>query len=402
MTRHRFSIAAVVVCTTIGCTSVGPVRTTKTVPDAGAVAGGAPRSKPPRSAAPQAATPAPLTLRFIDDFNWHGAAPTPGPPFGGLSGMCMGADGELLAVSDGRRAEGPTRFYRLKLTLDEHQVGFEIASVVRLDGASASADPEGLALAPGGGLLMSLEGDGKVDPRVEPAILRLELDGRVTGRLPIPDKFAPTPRGPLERGVRVNRGFEGLSHSPDGEAVFAATEQALAQDGPEPSFRNGTRIRLLHYDAQLRLVAEYAYLTDAMPSPDAPAKDISHADLGVSEILALDARTLLVLERAAVAVRGQFRNRLRLYQVSLDGARDVSQLNALDDDSPLLSKQLVLDLDSIVPQLDPAFRRLDNFEGLALGPRLPSGEPTLLMVSDDNFSKVQRTVLLAFAIGRQP
>jgi hypothetical protein len=35
---------------------------------------------------------------------------------------------------------------------------------------------------------------------------------------------------------------------------------------------------------------------------------------------------------------------------------------------------------------------------MTLGPRLPSGNPSVLLVSDDNFSASQRTVFLAFEL----
>jgi hypothetical protein len=40
----------------------------------------------------------------------------------------------------------------------------------------------------------------------------------------------------------------------------------------------------------------------------------------------------------------------------------------------------------------------DNVEGISWGPRLPTGERTLLVVSDNNFSTRQQTQLIAIAI----
>jgi hypothetical protein len=58
----------------------------------------------------------------------------------------------------------------------------------------------------------------------------------------------------------------------------------------------------------------------------------------------------------------------------------------------------VLDLEDIVGKLDPEFPTLDNFEGMGFGPTLPNGNPTLIIVSDNNFRDRQRTVFLAFEI----
>ena len=63
-----------------------------------------------------------------------------------------------------------------------------------------------------------------------------------------------------------------------------------------------------------------------------------------------------------------------------------------------VKKELLLDLDSIIPQLDVAWGSLDNIEGITFGPTLANGHRTLLLISDDNFSKYQRTQALAFEI----
>ena len=63
-----------------------------------------------------------------------------------------------------------------------------------------------------------------------------------------------------------------------------------------------------------------------------------------------------------------------------------------------MTKTLLLDLSNVQgfsPELAPS---LDNFEGMAFGPRLPDGRASLVLVSDDNFSAAQRTWFLLFAI----
>jgi 3-phytase len=55
-------------------------------------------------------------------------------------------------------------------------------------------------------------------------------------------------------------------------------------------------------------------------------------------------------------------------------------------------QRLVADLSDV-----PGLRRVDNVEGITLGPRLPDGRRTVLLVSDDNFSSAQTTQFLACA-----
>jgi hypothetical protein len=112
-----------------------------------------------------------------------------------------------------------------------------------------------------------------------------------------------------------------------------------------------------------------------------------------------------VLERAYVSRPHEHGpNTIRIFEVTLPGAssagapRTPSEAATSTEGGPLLPKRLVLDLDEILPQLEPGQQTLDNLEGMTFGPRLPSGERTLLLVSDDNFSEHQRTTFLAFRI----
>jgi hypothetical protein len=59
-----------------------------------------------------------------------------------------------------------------------------------------------------------------------------------------------------------------------------------------------------------------------------------------------------------------------------------------------MRKRLVLDLSA-------AGIDTDNIEGAAWGPRLPNGNATLLLVSDDNFHPQQVNQFLAFEVQRR-
>jgi hypothetical protein len=357
--------------------------------------GAPPAATVPVKEAPQGATaPAkeapPLPrLRFIDDLNLPTGIRFEGVEVGGLSGLFFrSTDRKLLALSDDRAERGPARVYEISLAIAE-QLDVTITGVVALTGPAGPfevgrVDPEGLSMAPGGGMLFSTEGDTRPDPRIAPRIHHVGDDGSHLGLVPLPDAFLPEPSGQQTKGVRFNKGLESLSTAPSGRWTYAANEQALIQDGEISSFDAGTLVRLLRYDAQLSLVSEHRYLTDAVPAAQG---EVREASLGVSDIVALDDARLLVMERAFVATTETAHNRIRLYLVDLAAQPE-----------GLLRKELVLDLDDVVPQLEAASRRLDNLEGLALGPRLSNGQRTLVLVSDNNFKQQQRTLLIAFAI----
>jgi hypothetical protein len=87
------------------------------------------------------------------------------------------------------------------------------------------------------------------------------------------------------------------------------------------------------------------------------------------------------MERAFAAGVG---NDVNLYGVSLDGATDVRDLNALPAPPAQFEGQTVKK--TLLANVTASGVKPDNLEGLALGPRLPNGHQTLLLMSDDNFS----------------
>ncbi len=169
--------------------------------------------------------------------------------------------------------------------------------------------------------------------------------------------------------------------------MFTATESALFQDSLPPNSEDPNRIRLLHYlignIASPMLVAEHLYLLDTPPNGT-----IGH---GLTELLALDTQGhFLSLERAY----GLFGFSIKVYQIALGGATDTSNIVSLNGDISRIDpvkKKLLLDLNEL--EID-----LDNLEGMTLGPRLPDGSQSLILVSDDNFSEAQVTQFLLFSL----
>ena len=356
-----------------------------------------------RSTPPQAPSHAgPLGLAFLHDFNpARATAPSADPlaaswsaaALGGLSGLYYQESSRTLyAVSD-NCSHGPARVYALDLELSAASFHVEPRSVLPLRDTRGSklfdlCDSESLAPDPAGGFFIGTENHDEKPDMPLPSILRVTADGAITGVVPLPQEFLPESAGAHTRGTRSNQAFEGLTVSPSGRWLTAITESALQQDGPEANFEQGTIVRLLRWDlARQGPPQQFRYSTEPVPRPPTGSAGLEGGN-GVSEILSLDDQRMLVLERAYVApphVHGT--NTIRIYEATLPSAPET-----------LLAKRLVLDLDDILPQLEPGQQTLDNFEGMSFGPRLPSGERTLLLVSDDNFSAYQRTVFLAFRV----
>ncbi|MGF3024807.1 esterase-like activity of phytase family protein [Methylobacterium aquaticum] len=327
-----------------------------------------------------------------------------GTEVGGLSGIAYDAKaGTYLAISDDRSQIDPARFYTLTVDLSDgrlDQGDVAITGVTRLTQNSAtfpalSLDPEGIALT-GRGVFVSSEGEATAQRLTDPFVRLFDRSGAQVEALPVDGKYSPNAAGTA--GVRNNLAFESLTVTPDQGTLYTATENALASDGPAGTTASGSASRILRYDlATDRATGEFVYVTDPVVAAAVPASGFSTA--GLVDLLALDDRgTLLALERSFSVGVG---NAIKLYQISTEGATDVSDRRSLATQvengrltvpgvTPV-KKELLFDLSTLgIP--------LDNVEGLTLGPKLPDGRQSLVLVSDNNFDRTAFTQVLAFAL----
>ena len=320
-----------------------------------------------------------------------------GTTVGGLSALDHDpATGLWVALSDDRSELQPARFYTLRVDLREGGLRVDVQDAVTLRQADGKpfprrdtrgevVDPEGMRLLPGGrGVLWTSEGDAKADQ--PPTLRESRLDGSYVRDFAVPPMFRFAQRPGT--GPRNNLTFEGLALTPDARTAWVAMENALQQDGPVPGVgRPGGPCRFTAYDvASGRAVRQIAYLPDAVPR--APTVPGAPSDNGVSEILMVDARRMLVLERAFSFGHG---TSLRLYEIDVSEAGDtLAQERLREGEYRPAAKRFVADFAAL------GLSRLDNTEGMCWGPRLPNGHRSLVVVSDDNFSARQVTQFAAF------
>jgi hypothetical protein len=322
-----------------------------------------------------------------------------GTTVGGLSSITYDAGGGVFyALSDDQGQFQPARFYTLTVDLadgrlDDGDVTFRgVTTLLAPNGQPyppASLDPEGLTLAPKSDELI-LTSEGIANVGIAPFVRRYSLGGSFLGDLPVPDAFLPTS---ATHGVRQNLAFEAAAVAPNGRHLFVGMEGALAQDGPAASLTGGSAARILRYNLSTgRVDAQYVYDTDPLAEPPVPAT--AFGVNGLVELLPFNDQFMLSMERSFSVGAPGTGNKIKLYSVAFPGADDV---NGLDSIAPVLGsvrvaqKTLLLDLDTLgLP--------LDNVEGMTLGPNLPDGRRSLLLVSDNNFAATQFTQFLLFAL----
>lgn len=329
-----------------------------------------------------------------------------GTVVGGLSGIDYDpVHGDWIMISDDRSDLNPARYYRARLHYDDKAfTGIEVTGVHSLLQPDGSVYPSGKEYAKrGSGVVSDLESlridpqdgsiwytsEGDVKLGMNPFVRRAAPDGRFLAELPLPRLFDVDKE---ERfGPRDNQAFEGLSFAPDGKTVWVALEGPLYQDGPVPDPTHGAVNRITHFTRGGAVLGQYVYPLGALPA--APGKG-KNADNGISELLAISPTRLLALERAGIENdQGVYTTYVRIYEIDTAGATDVSSLQTLAGASYRpATKRLVLDLNAI------GLPRVDNLEGMAFGPVLPNGHASLVLISDDNFSKKQVTQVLVFDV----
>jgi hypothetical protein len=351
------------------------------------------------SAAPASADPI-GALRYAGTVILANDMQVDGTLVGGLSGIDYDAASDsFIALSDDKSENAPARFYSLRLAFTDNRltaVGVERATTLLTPegqpypkSGGEVPDPEAVRLDPAntGTLWWTSEGDRRLN--LKPFLRQSDRNGKHLFDMPLSPLFSVFPD--KESGVRNNLAFEGLSFAPDGQSLWLGMESALYEDGPISTVEAGTVSRFTRVDRGGKVLGQYAYPVEAIPAKPGAGK---FADNGVSEILALDDRRILTIERSAVQGEdGNFTNYIRLFEASTEGATDVSNLPALKGESfTPLKKRLVLALDPAV------VGKIDNIEGVSWGPKLSTGNRTLILISDNNFNKTQVTEVMAFEV----
>lgn len=341
--------------------------------------------------------------RFLGEQRLPHKMQVEGTTLGGLSGIDRDPrTGTWYFISDDRWRYQPARFYTGRLNFNPVTGAF---TGVHVDGVTTLRRPDGSPY-PGYGLpgsadpetirfdqwtrrlLWGDEGDRPDDrnPNIPVSSLAVRwagTDGRQIGELPLPRNLRLTDTA---SGPRRNFGFEGLTYTQ--HTVAAIVEGPRYEDGQPPTVERGAPARITVWSRDGRPLAQYAYPID--PLPAAPIPPTGHTDSGVSEILAIDDHRYLALERSWIEGVDY---RVKLYEIDLRPATNVLRRNSLATGWPYrpVTKRLLLDLSE---EQQPT----QNLESLAWGPRLRTGECTLVIGSDDNFDEREVTQFLAYAV----
>lgn len=242
-------------------------------------------------------------------------------------------------------------------------------------------DPEGIVVNPVNGNLL-------VSDEYGPSLYEFDRNGVLLRQFSTPGNLVPRNAGTgvpnfsddsgNTAGKRGNRGFEGLAISGDGRYAYAMLQSAMLDEGGS----NGLFARIVKFDTTTgQAVAQYAYKLDTAAQ-----------GRGISALVWLGDERFLVLERnnRGLGVGATLASADKaVYEIDLAGAQDVSGLTltaAFAGGVTKLTKVIDLDANTLAAL---GQRSPEKWEGLAIGPRLASGQYLLLAGTDNDYSVTQ-------------
>lgn len=324
---------------------------------------------------------------------------------GGLSGIDYDSKNDLYyLISDDRSEINVARFYTAKINLAADKIK-EIRFVNAIsfkneagenysnwkEKPATSIDPEDLRYNPKKkNLVWCSEGARVISDKItvlqNPAIQTASIKGDFVNNYNLPSNLIMQKE---EKGPRSNGVLEGITFDKKYRTLYTNIETPLFEDDNEASTTKGGLVRLYQYDVKSKTnTAQFAYLLEAVAHRPSPENGFSIN--GISAIQFYDKNQLLIVERSYSV--GKQACTIKVFLCDLTQATDVKSIASLQNQKfTLASKKLILNMDDL-----GIF--VDNIEGITFGPKLTNGKQSLLFVTDNNFSKIQKTQILLFEV----
>ena len=340
----------------------------------------------------------PPGLQFLGQAIVPTGATFAGTTVGGLSSITYDAGrGVFYSLSDDQSQFNPARFYTLhstSRTAASRPATFTSTRVTTLlapDGlpyAPFSLDPEGLTLTKSGELVVTSEG---IAVRGIPAFVRrYSLDGRSSATFPC------RPRS-TRRARRTACGRTSPSRPPRSRRTAGTSSSGWRTRSHRtvPRRRSPTGARRASSATTWRRSASTGSTCIwTIPSRSRPCRRRSSRSTGSLSCSRSTTSSCSRWSGRSPSARPAPATRSSSTR-SRSPERD--DVNGFDSIASLLGsirpaqKTLLLDLRTLgIP--------LDNIEGMTIGPRLPDGRRSLVLVSDNNFAASQFTQFLLFAL----
>jgi hypothetical protein len=272
-----------------------------------------------------------------------------------------------------------------------------------------SLDPEGFVLAPNGNFYVSDE--------YGPSVLEFSPSGQFIRAFTTPANILPKQsngtlnytdgRTTITTGRQDNRGFEGLTISPDGKTLYGMLQDPLVNEGSGNDGRNSRNVRIVAFDTTTGAsTKQVIYQLQTSTDPNVR----QGRNLGISSLTAINDHEFLVMERDNQAIgvdnptgTNSAAATKQVFKIDITGATDVSNISLAGTDT--LPNTVTPVTKSATPFLDiaAALRTAgkplpEKFEGLTIGPKLSDGSYALIIGTDNDFSVTQNSSNVQFDV----
>lgn len=316
-----------------------------------------------------------VSLKWVQSISIDTSKKIQGTKIGGLSGLVF-KDSELFAISDDRGRFGDPRIINFKLTNIQTKTGSTQFEVVPQRAISLFKKKKGMkildleALAPyKDGWLISSEGDWNTKPKLDPEILLVEKK-EIVQKIQLPNEYFPKFEGKQTAGLYNNKAFEGMFFDSGDQRLYLVSESGLFQDK-----EGDTVYHILEYTNK-----NGKFILDKKSKIDF-TNLVQGSSLynGASEFIKIGEGKFLLLNRAVMpALSLQYSNTIWLIK------------RKTEKDKWEIKGKYELNNGSESEELN------QNYEGMTVFDL--KGKRYLVLVSDDNFNKFEKTVFSFFEL----
>ena len=301
---------------------------------------------------------------------------------GGLSELFFDkSSGYFFALSDDKKNH---RFYKMSLKKDPYQLKIEEQIFLKDPGGERlkrNMDPEAMVFYGKDKIFIASEGQQIFEIHEPTQIFTFDRQAVLRESWPVPSVFWKhgVEKQSSSFGQQENKGFESLTLNKKSNLLWTATEKPLKQD---LIFQGKSYIRISSFEVKSKkMTTQYPYLL----------KNGSTGGLVALEWL--KPKIFLSLERAYKKNKGDGVNEVHLFITNCRSASNIKSQVKIEKQFTACNKKLIWESSK-----DMNFKP-DNLEGMTLGPNLISGNPLLILLSDNNFNeKKQKTQFVFFEL----
>jgi hypothetical protein len=318
-------------------------------------------------------------LNFLDEYILADSIDFKNTIIGGLSGLDYANNQYYFVVDDARNP----RVLSANITISNNEIkSIDFKNVIFLNDSTSDfynenvLDLESIFFDEQTNEI-NLVSEGSIRKGKLPSVFKIDEDGAFIERFPLPKNLSNL------KTIKHNAAFEGSSKSIDNKGFWTAFEAPLKPDGLVPTFiKTASPIRITYFDKHSKKATkQYAYQLEHIIKP---AKGNINLN-GVTAILEYKENHFFVIERTYQNGYGSYGNIVKIFEATVDEkSTNVLEIESLKliEFTPL-KKRLVFDFEDVKEYLTKGV--VDNIEGVTLGPKLPNGNQSLVLVADDNF-----------------